>query len=120
MDFEIEIYRTSLGKCPFTSWLENLKDFQATAKVKVRLDRMKLGNFGDSKSVGDGVHELRIDFGPGYRVYYGQIGRKILLLLYGGIKRSQDKDIVTAKSYWAEHQSRGKNLWQKIKSTKNG
>jgi len=72
----------------------------------VRLDRVSLGNFGDCRSVGEGVQELRIDYGPGYRVYFGQHGSTIVLLLCGGDKDSQAKDIDLAKHYWKEYSRR--------------
>ena len=69
----------------------------------MRLDRLELGNFGDCKPVGEGVLELRLDFGPGYRVYFAEDGPIIVLLLIGGDKNTQTKDIKTAKAYWQEH-----------------
>ena len=69
----------------------------------MRLDRVSLGNFGDCHGVGDGVQELRIDYGPGYRVYFGQVGSTIVLLLFGGDKSTQAKDIEQAKRYWNEY-----------------
>ena len=74
----------------------------ALAKLLVRLKRVKNGNFGDHRSVGDGVVELRIDFGPGYRIYLGQDGDRVILLC-GGTKRSQEEDIKTAKKYWKDY-----------------
>ena len=68
-----------------------------------RLNRIRLGNFGDCKSVGSGVEELRIDFGPGYRVYYGRDGVLVVILLCGGSKRAQDRDILKAKGYWGKY-----------------
>jgi putative addiction module killer protein len=68
-----------------------------------RLNRVRLGNLGDCQSVGGGVHELRIDFGPGYRVYYGRQGLLVVVLLCGGTKRTQARDIVTAQAYWKEY-----------------
>jgi putative addiction module killer protein len=81
----------------FAKWLKELRN--ATAKVAIlrRVDRIAAGNFGDAKSVGDGVRELRIDVGPGYRVYYAVRGQTIVFLLCGGDKDSQDRDIATAK-----------------------
>jgi putative addiction module killer protein len=92
--------KTEDGDAPFLDWLDNLRDRQARAIIKKRLDRIALGNLGDTKSVGDGVFEFRIDYGPGYRVYFAQVGTVVLLLLCGGDKRTQDQDIVTAKNYW--------------------
>ncbi len=74
--------------------------------IKARLDRIELGNSGDCRHVGDGVNELRIDFGPGYRVYFGQEGDMIVLLLCGGAKRTQRSDIARAKAYWKDYRSR--------------
>jgi len=71
--------------------------------VRSRLNRIRLGNFGDCKSVGGGVEELRIDFGPGYRVYYGREGALVVVLLCGGSKKSQARDIVTAQRQWKEY-----------------
>ncbi len=99
IEYDVVIYETSAGKRPFERWIKKLKDHQAAAIIKVRLSRVQLGNLGDSKSVGQGVHELRINFGPGYRVYYGRIGQKVVLLLCGGNKSSQEKDISLAKDY---------------------
>lgn len=82
----------------FDTWLRGLKDLRARARIEVRLDRLALGNAGDAKSVGESVKELRIDYGPGYRVYYLQLGRSIVVLLCGGDKRSQGRDIEAAKA----------------------
>jgi len=97
---------TQNGKSPFADWLTSLKDIKTRAIVRVRLDRLRLGNWGDCKSVGEGVQELRIDFGPGYRVYLGQDGDVVILLLCGGSKKSQSKDIEKAKQYWHDYQER--------------
>lgn len=103
---EIEYYVTEDGKAPFTEWLNWLKDLQSKAKIRVRLDRVRLGNFGDHGPVGTGVSELRIDFGPGYRIYYGREGEKIVVLLIGGAKGTQSKDIQKAQEYWQNYRSR--------------
>ncbi|WP_304596514.1 type II toxin-antitoxin system RelE/ParE family toxin [Adlercreutzia caecimuris] len=88
----------------FAKWLKRLRDADAKARINVRIRRVSLtGNFGDAKPVGDGVFELRIDYGPGYRVYYSQRGREIVLLLIGGDKSSQQKDIDKAKKLNAEY-----------------
>ena len=81
----------------FVSWLQNLRDSKGKAKILVRIDRLHLGLFGDSKAIGNKVSELRIDFGPGYRIYYTKKGKEIVILLGGGDKSSQSKDI--AKSW---------------------
>ena len=87
-------------------WVASLKDIQVRAKIRVRLDRIRLGNLGDTKSVDSGVYELRINWGPGYRVYFGQEGKKIIVLLIGGDKSTQRKDIFKAQSYWLDYRSR--------------
>lgn len=104
-DTPIEIleYLTESGQNPFQKWLEGLRDRQARAKIRVRLNRIRLGNFGDSKSVGGGVSELRIPYGPGYRVYFGRKGNKVVILLYGGHKKTQSRDIVLAQEYWIDY-----------------
>ena len=103
---ELELYVTEEGRAPFTEWLDSLRDIRGREKIRARLNRIRLGNFGDSSSVGEGVEELRIDFGPGYRVYFGQAGTKIVLLLCGGDKSTQTQDILQAKRYWKDYQKR--------------
>lgn len=98
--FTLEYYITETGKIPFKAWIESLKDIHARAKIRVALDRIRLGNFGHAKSVGEGVYELKIDYGPGYRLYYAFSGAAIVLLLLGGDKASQSKDIARAKEFW--------------------
>lgn len=80
----------------FAAWLERLKDRNARARIQVRLDRLALGLAGDVKPVGSGVSELRVNYGPGYRVYFKQQGRELVLLLIGGDKRTQSRDIERA------------------------
>ena len=113
MVYEIEIYETANGKCPYLDWLDGLKDVQGRAIVRVRVDRLKLGNFGDCEPVGEGVRELKIHFGPGYRVYFGQIGKKCVLLLSGGSKGAQAKDIVKAKEYFDDFKRSEENHGKK-------
>ena len=103
---ELQIYVAEDGWAPFSDWLASLRDIKARAKIRVRLDRVGLGNLGDCHGVGDGVQELRIDYGPGYRVYFGQVGSTIVLLLCGGDKSTQAKDIEQAKRYWSEYRRR--------------
>ena len=99
----IEIYVTEHGRKPFTEWLHRIKDVKTRATIRARLNRIRLGNFGDCHSVGDGVHEFRIDYGPGYRIYHGRLDAKVILLLCAGTKRSQQKDIEKAKLYWRKY-----------------
>jgi len=105
---EIQIYQTEEKDSPFENWLDNLNDIKAKARILQRIDRIALGNFGDCEPVGDGVHELRIDYGPGYRVYFGNDGRRLVILLCGGTKRQQGKDIKKAKKYWEDYKLRKK------------
>lgn len=86
----------------FSSWVSNLRDAMAKAKVLVRVERLAKGNAGDVKPVGEGISELRIHHGAGYRVYFTQRGEELILLLCGGDKDSQDKDIATAKKIASE------------------
>jgi putative addiction module killer protein len=100
----IKEYIAKDGKNHFREWLDNLRDIKTQAKIDIRISRLRLGNFGDTKGIGQGVYELRIHFGPGYRVYYGLEGNKIVLLLCGGDKRTQKKDIKKAVNHWEEYQ----------------
>ena len=102
----LQIYETPDGKRPFQEWIDSLKDHEAQGWILARLERIHLGPFGDCKSVGDGVSELRIDTGPGYRVYFGQEGHSIVILLCGGSKAAQRKDITSAKAFWMDYRSR--------------
>jgi putative addiction module killer protein len=87
-------------------WLNTLKDQKAVLKIDHRLRRVRLGNLGDYKSVGDGIFEFRIDYGSGYRIYFGQRGTRLILLLCGGDKSTQQKDINLAKLYWKDYANR--------------
>lgn len=103
---QIRFYVARNGKKPFVHWIESIKDVKARYRIKERLDRLRLGNFGDHKFVSEGVYELRLDFGSGYRIYFGKEGNKIILLLCGGNKASQRKDIKKAIVYWKDYLSR--------------
>lgn len=107
--YTIAYYLTETGKKPFKDWLDSLKDITARQKVRIRLDRVRLGNLGKNRSVGEGVYELKIDYGPGYRVYYALEKKMIILLLTGGDKPSQNKDIALAGKYWQDHKRRKKD-----------
>jgi putative addiction module killer protein len=91
------------GRPLFWDWLKLLRDIQARARIRTRLDRLAMGNWGDHRALGGGVIELKIDWGPGYRVYVGKIGNTLVLLLCGGDKRTQQKDIELAKIYLKEY-----------------
>lgn len=109
MEYTIKIYQTDTGKGPFSQWLKDIKDHLTRAKIRIRLDRMEKGNFGQCEPVGEGVFELKIDFGPGYRIYFGKLGAKCVLLLCAGDKSSQKSDIQNAKTYFKDYRSRGDN-----------
>jgi putative addiction module killer protein len=100
---ELRVYETPSGKAPFDDWLDGLRDTKGQSRIQVRLDRLEQGNLGDCKPVGEGVLELRINYGPGYRVYIAEDGPVVVLLLIGGDKGTQTKDIKTAKSYWKNY-----------------
>lgn len=100
---EIQVYQTSTGREPFNEWLNSIQDIETQARIRARLERLEDGNLGNCQSVGDGVFELRIHFGAGYRIYFGQIGNTIILLLCGGDKSSQRRDMERAKTYWLEY-----------------
>ena len=100
---ELQIYRNPNDQEPFTEWLKSLRDQRTRKRIQNRIARIVSGNLGDHKSVGDGVFELRLQFGPGYRIYFGEVDNTIILLLCGGDKSSQDSDIERAKVYWQEY-----------------
>lgn len=102
----VQFYTTLSGKCPFAEWLDSLKNREARAKIAVRLRRVEEGNLGNYRLVGKGVCELKIDYGPGYRIYFGQVGSTVVLILCGGDKSTQDQDILKAQEYWEEYGSR--------------
>ncbi|MEC5218671.1 putative addiction module killer protein [Actimicrobium sp. GrIS 1.19] len=104
--YEIRHYLTTDEKDIYLDWLRKLRDVTAKIAVDRRVNRIELGNFGDHKFCRDGVWELRIDVGAGYRVYYAVAGQEIVLLLCGGDKRTQDADIDRACGYWQDWQRR--------------
>lgn len=103
LEKRIIIYERSDGVLPFVEWIRNLRDIRGKQKVEARIDRVRLGNMGDHRSVGEGVQEMRIHYGPGYRVYLGEEGNTFVILLSGGDKGSQDEDIKKAKEYWKDY-----------------
>lgn len=104
---DIRLYRDSQGRVPFTQWLEAMRDRQARAAIKARLLRLESGNFGDCKPLRDGVQELRIDKGPGYRVYLSRQGPVVVLLLCGSDKAEQSRAIRQAIEYLNDWKERG-------------
>ena len=105
---EIRRYVDNTAKDVFGEWIQSLKDRTAVSRIYTRIDRLAVGNAGDSRSVGKGVQELRIDYGPGYRVYYARAGDALILLLCGGDKSTQSSDIRLAIAYWHDYREREK------------
>ena len=103
MAYLIRQYREADGGCPVEQWIRGL-DKAVISRVLARVDRLAAGNFGQSRHLGAGLHEAKLDFGPGYRVYFGVQGIKLILLLCGGDKSTQPADIQRARRYWAEYQ----------------
>lgn len=99
----LRIFRSKNGLLPFSDWFFSLVDLRARQKIASRLARVRAGNLGNLKSVGDGIQELKIDYGPGFRIYIGQLDSEIIILLCGGDKGSQNADIKKAKVYWKEY-----------------
>ena len=102
--YQLEYYQQENGDVPFREWLHSLRDSLAVERIRARLTRIRAGNFGDVRTLGDGVAEIKIDHGPGYRLYYAMSGKTVVLLLIGGDKSTQKRDIKTAKDYWREYQ----------------
>ncbi|WP_198937210.1 type II toxin-antitoxin system RelE/ParE family toxin [Herbaspirillum camelliae] len=103
---ELLRYQRRDGREPVSEWLDQLRDKVAQARIRIRLRQVQAGNFGDCEAVGDGVIELRVHVGAGYRVYCGQHGKTLVILLCGGDKRSQQGDIRLARQYWEEWKRR--------------
>lgn len=110
----VETYITTAGREPFIEWLEPLRDKESRARVRARLERIKLGIFGDCAPVGEGIFELRFFFGSGLRVYFGEYAGSIILLLCGGDKRTQNRDIQKAKECWKEFKERKNEINKKF------
>lgn len=117
--WRVDYYRTEEGRYPFREWMERLKDFKGKATIEARLTRLRrFGHAGQFEPVGDGVFELKVDHGPGYRVYFAKEDEHLALLLCGGDKKRQNADIAQAKDYWSEHQARTKK--ERRKNAKKG
>jgi putative addiction module killer protein len=106
---QLLVYQTEEEDDPFLTWLDSLRDRASRARIKKRLDRVELGNIGDYRSVGDGVFELKIDCGSGYRVYFGNVDLETILILFGGDKGTQEEDILRAKQFWEDFKKRENN-----------
>lgn len=103
--FEVRQYVDRLGRNPFERWFDKL-DNDTRARIVSSIDRLERGNFSTAKSTGKGVQELRLDFGPGYRIYFGVDGDRLVILLGGGSKKRQQADIVAAQTLWQEYKRR--------------
>ncbi len=103
---QISFFQLEDGRIPFSEWVDSIEDKRAVKIIRARLQRLKSGLLGDYKSVGPGVLEARIHYGPGYRIYFGQIGNTVILLLCGGEKNSQLQDIARALDYWMNFRRR--------------
>jgi putative addiction module killer protein len=101
--WEVEVYTTLSGESPFQEWVDNLRDSKGAAKIAARIDRIPGGNWGDFKFIAEGVFEFRIQSGPGYRIYFAKHQNRVILLLCGGDKSSQQRDIAQAIGYWKEY-----------------
>ncbi len=101
------VYQDENGNEPYLNWLESIKGKQTKARIQIRVRRLQNGLYGDCQTIGEGVFELRLFFGSGYRVYFGQDDDRIIILLCGGDKSTQKKDIKTAQIYWKDYQSNG-------------
>lgn len=104
--YDLQLYIDENGCSPFEEWFKSIRDRQVMARVKSRLNRIRIGNLGDHRSVGKGVAELRMDIGPGFRIYFGREGSKIIILLCAGDKNTQKIDIPLAQGYWADYRRR--------------
>lgn len=100
---EIIYFADANGKEPYSEWLKTLRDAQTRQRIIRRIDRMEAGNYGDFKALKNGLFELRLFFGSGYRIYFGEDGDTVVVLLCGGDKSTQDKDIDAARDYWKEY-----------------
>lgn len=106
--FEITEYTDEAGESPFSGWMRQVNDAQALARIDARIGRLVEGLFGDCKPVGEGVWELKVNWGPGYRVYYARAGRRVILILCAGDKRGQRTDIKRAIRLWQDWKRRTK------------
>ena len=102
---EVEFYKSQDGSCPYSNW-RNEQDAKTRAILAARILRLEAGNVGYVENLGDGVHELKIDFGPGLRIYFGNVHGQLVIILAGGTKRTQSEDIAQAKAFWKEWKAR--------------
>jgi|SRR5688500_448999 len=103
---DVRLYQTREGKKPYRDWVAGIRDQRTKGRIDMRATELLLGKFGKCKAVGEGVTELILDFGPGYRIYIGEYGHKVIILLCGGDKSTQESDIKKAKRYWKDYKQR--------------
>ena len=108
IEYTVKIYEAANRKRPFETWFNKLANRKIQITVDLRLERVRMGNLGLCKSLKNGIYELKIDIGPGYRIYFGKVGNNIILLLCAGDKRSQKNDIEKAKKYFQDFKNQGK------------
>ncbi len=121
MNIEVSYLEIAPGQSPYLEWEEDL-DTTARNTARMRINRLRGGNFGDCKPIGDGAHELRIDFGPGYRIYFGKLKDTIVMILCAGEKKAQRRDIKQAKEYWELYKNslnKEVTAWSKQRVIKN-
>lgn len=116
LSIQIKLLETDEGKVPFEEWYDSLKDKVTRVRIRRSLDRIQLGNLGDTESVGEGVYELRLHFGAGYRVYFASVGNSIIVLLVGGDKSTQKNDITKAKEIWRRYKNEIERYARKLGS----
>jgi putative addiction module killer protein len=107
--FEVFTYETADGKVPFDKWFLGIRDGTTRARIETRIDRLALGNFSNCEPAKEGVTECKMEFGPGYRVYFGIDGAAVILLLIGGKKDTQDADMDLARKYWRDYKDAQKS-----------
>lgn len=112
---QIKLLVLADGKCPYSEWFNAIRDIRTSATIDARLARIASGNFGDHKEVGSGVCELKIDLGPGYRIYYAEYDEVIVVLLGGGTKKQQSRDIKDAIALWTENKDDPKRLQRDLR-----
>jgi putative addiction module killer protein len=107
---QVRLYKTRDGKSPYVKWVTGIKDQLTKGRIDARATDLALGKLGKCKPVGGGVTELILPFGPGYRIYIGEVGTRIIILLCGGDKSSQQDDIKKAKEYWEDYKERAEKV----------
>ena len=103
--YDVRVLTLSGGGCPVAQWYGEIREVIVRARILARIERLRTGNLGDAKSVGQGVHEIRLDIGPGYRIYFAIVGNTMIVLIAAGDKGTQQRDITRAQRLWKEHKN---------------